>query len=225
MRRNQTPYVCAYAAARVAMLALCCDGWNAPALAAQTEQVNTRPGLSITVDLIDSAEVAPGTRSRAEHEFEHIMQTAGISVAWIEGDANTPVDLLADAIVLRILPKAGPSDDPKALGVALAPGPGGIYATIFFDRVCERVADPVLSKAGARLEGVLGHAMAHEIGHLLLGMNSHSASGLMSAVWRVEDFRRLARGQFNFRPDEAARMRSEVARRNAQRRGALAKAH
>ena len=77
MRRNQTPYVCASAAARVAVLALCCDEWIAPALAAQTEQVNPRPALSITVDLIDSAEVAPGTLSRAEHEFEHIMQTAG----------------------------------------------------------------------------------------------------------------------------------------------------
>ena len=35
----------------------------------------------------------------------------------------------------------------------------------------------------------LGHVMAHEMGHVLLGVNSHSAEGLMRAAWEPWDDR------------------------------------
>jgi hypothetical protein len=35
----------------------------------------------------------------------------------------------------------------------------------------------------AKFERGLGHVMAHEVGHLLLGAHSHSRTGLMSADW------------------------------------------
>jgi hypothetical protein len=58
--------------------------------------------------------------------------------------------------------------------------------------------------------------IAHEIGHLLLGTNSHSGKGLMSASWDLGDMRAIARGRLNFGSDESAKMRAEVARRNAR---------
>jgi hypothetical protein len=45
---------------------------------------------------------------------------------------------------------------------------------------------------------ILGHAMAHELGHLLLGTNSHSSDGLMRAQWNRGDLAEAARGNLLF---------------------------
>jgi hypothetical protein len=202
--------VCAETFIRLAIMAGTCGIWPSPAPAAPV------PELRITVAVIDFAAIAPATRLQAEQEAARILKAAGISAVWVDFGSKEQTDLPAGALVLRVLPEAGSTHDPKALGVALALGPGAIYATIFFDRVCERAADPVLSEAGASLAVLLGHVIAHEIGHLLLGTNSHSRNGLMSASWDLADMRAIARGRLSFGPDESAKMRAEVGRRHAQ---------
>jgi hypothetical protein len=202
--------VCADTVTRLAIMAGTCGVWPSAALAAPV------PELRITVAVIDFAAIAPATRLRGEQEAERILKEAGIFPRWVDIGSDEQADLPPGAIILRILPEAGSMHDPKALGVALALGPGAIYATIFFDRVCERAADPVLSKAGTSLAVLLGHVIVHEIGHLLLGTNSHSRSGLMSASWDLADMRAIARGRLKFASDESTKMRAEVARRNAR---------
>jgi hypothetical protein len=54
----------------------------------------------------------------------------------------------------------------------------GRIAYIFADRIA-RMALQYLAK----FEQGLGHTMAHEVGHLLLGTNSHAPTGLMIADW------------------------------------------
>ena len=193
MRRNLTPYVCSHAATKLAMLAVCGYGLTPHAFAAKEKRAGTVSELRITVAVIDFAHVAVETRTRAEREAGRILASAGITVLWVDIDPDSPTELPVRAIVLRLEPPAGPKHDPKAIGVALAPDTGdGFYATIFFDRVRERAADTVLIETGANLGTVMGHAIAHEIGHLLLGTNSHSGSGLMSAVWTASELRCLA---------------------------------
>ena len=218
MQRNLMLHVCSHAAIRLATLAVCCTGLASHAFAAKEKRASAMSEQRINVAVIDFAHIAVETRSRAEREAARILANAGITVVWLDIDPDSPTELPVGAIVLRLQPTAGPKHDPKALGVALAPEIGdGFYATIFFDRVRERAADTVLIETGASLAAVMGHAIAHEIGHLLLGTNSHSGSGLMSAVWTVSEVRYLARGQLNFSPAEAAKMCSQVARRNAER--------
>ena len=60
----------------------------------------------------------------------------------------------------------------------------GVLATIYVDRV-ERMAG--LSEANTA--SLLGRAIAHELGHLLLATNAHSSSGLMRAYWSPRDIR------------------------------------
>ena len=45
---------------------------------------------------------------------------------------------------------------------------------------------------------ILGHAVAHEIGHLLMGTNSHSSRGLMRGNWNVDELRAMAERQLLF---------------------------
>ena len=49
---------------------------------------------------------------------------------------------------------------------------------------------------------VLAHAMAHEIGHLLLPYG-HAATGLMRADWDAKDMRLAVHGRLNFTSEQA----------------------
>jgi hypothetical protein len=42
----------------------------------------------------------------------------------------------------------------------------------------------------AETGGLLGRAIAHELGHLLLGTTSHEREGLMRAYWLADEVRR-----------------------------------
>lgn len=81
----------------------------------------------------------------------------------------------------------------------------GSMASIFHYRVKELAERGMVSHCQA-----LGHAMAHEIGHLLLGTAEHSSRGIMRARWEREDLRDAARRCLVFDPQQAERIRREV---------------
>ena len=62
---------------------------------------------------------------------------------------------------------------------------------------------------------ILGHGMAHEIGHVLLHHAAHSPAGLMRSQWDRTDFENMVGGNLHFTSKEAERVRAEVSRRNA----------
>jgi hypothetical protein len=70
--------------------------------------------------------------------------------------------------------------DESVMGVAVdgVTDGGGRIAYIFADRIGQTALQHL-----AKFERALGHAMAHEVGHLLLGDHSHSRAGLMTADW------------------------------------------
>lgn len=96
-----------------------------------------------------------------------------------------------------------------------------------FDHVAERMAqEQVMVRVGSQIVSfgtekgqILGHGMAHEIGHVLLDQASHSPTGLMRARWDREDFQDMVGGELVFTSEEAERVRAEVMRRNASGRG------
>ena len=58
----------------------------------------------------------------------------------------------------------------------------------------------------SRCTSILGHAITHELGHLLLGVGSHSAAGVMHGPWH-------RKGQCFFTRWEGDRIRREVSAR------------
>jgi len=68
----------------------------------------------------------------------------------------------------------------------------------------------------ARLGDVLGAAIAHEIGHLLLGANAHSNDGVMFAHWGAKQFERIKINELNFASDQSKKLRTEVESRSAK---------
>ncbi|MGO9263240.1 MAG: hypothetical protein ACLQU1_44215 [Bryobacteraceae bacterium] len=63
--------------------------------------------------------------------------------------------------------------------------------------------DRVLNAAGpAVAPSLLGHVLAHEIVHMLQGVNVHSASGVMKAHWNSQDFADMQRGRLKLTIDD-----------------------
>ena len=64
---------------------------------------------------------------------------------------------------------------------------------------------------------ILGAAIAHEVGHLLLGENTHSSLGLMLAVWDLPQVKRISTGALNFSSDQSKRLQYAIRIRNESR--------
>jgi hypothetical protein len=109
-------------------------------------------------------------------------------------------------IQLRILPgsmaeRLGLPDG--VLGVAPGEESGRHLAYIFYNRVAS-LANELRSKrvhgdicGSASAAQILGHTMAHEIGHLLLNLETHSDSGIMRANWDMRALQDVCYGRPN----------------------------
>jgi hypothetical protein len=165
----------------------------------------------------------PGNGAEARRRAGNILRQAGISVLWREcrplqeTRGRTPAEcrepLQANEVILRIV-LAGSTDlasrARSSLGESLVDvaGNGGWFSTIYADRVTA-----MARLAGVDSTEVLSCAIAHEIGHLLLGTRTHAGRGLMRALWSVADFRRNVALDWLFSADEARMMRETIARR------------
>jgi hypothetical protein len=149
---------------------------------------------SLTVRIYDNAGVLAAGRARAIKRANDILGRADLAVEWRDCPASGVLARGACAAP----PRAGelavrlvrsPKDDPhpRALGTALIDKTTGTgtLATVFVDRVAD------MARQGQQDPWtMIGSVMAHEIGHLLLGTNSHSDSGLMREIWTVKDLTR-----------------------------------
>jgi len=72
------------------------------------------------------------------------------------------------------------------------------------------------SSKGAAVASVLGFAVAHEVGHLLLGTNAHAAAGLMRALWSRSDLQRNNPSDWLFTAAEGLAMSRALRDRQVQ---------
>jgi hypothetical protein len=91
------------------------------------------------------------------------------------------------------------------LGYSLPDAQSGAQATVFYDRI-----EALGRLAGISVATLLGHAMAHEIGHVLLGTTEHSSDGIMKARWGKADYQRAAMGFLEFTPSQRAAIKERL---------------
>ena len=77
----------------------------------------------------------------------------------------------------------------------------GRFANVFYDRVKD-----ISVRWGLYTGEVLGDAIAHELGHLMLGA-AHSARGVMKATWDSRDLDLASRGKMGFSPAQMGALR------------------
>jgi hypothetical protein len=109
-------------------------------------------------------------------------------------------------VVIRVVPTGsatnGRSSRWQPLGQSIADHDGGTYASIFLQPAEEKASEANLSPID-----VLSYAATHEVGHLLLGDQAHTARGLMKAHWEAVDFQAMALNRLYFIPEQARALR------------------
>jgi len=138
----------------------------------------------------------------AKTEAARILGNAGVHVQWKSvqdsrkayrqvRECNTPAPDVSDIDIL--IQDVTPRDDhPDALGYALPFAKSGFRVVIFWDRILAATERP-----NAKL---LGHVIAHETGHMLMGTLSHARSGVMKAHWSSFDTSTMQSHSFSFVP-------------------------
>lgn len=179
-------------------------------------------GLAATIFIrtFNNVGVPAADLAAARVHAQAVLQDAGLNVVWVDcwvGDrqpADAPArcnEPVGGDIVLR-LQKTNGTDRSRfvSMGFSLVgtEGAAPFLATVYVDR-----ADSVAKGAGIDTRQVLGLAMAHEIGHVLLNSNSHAPSGLMRADWSRHELRRKDPSAWTFAHAEAARVRSAALER------------
>ena len=180
---------------------------------------------TIFIHVYDYADVPKGTWTRAMRGASEIFRRAGVATKWgrckASGTGCVQGEPAADfgeapGLTLRILPRFTAYHSKfteGATGFALVAAEAGnaAYAAVFYDRVALMVQQ--IGHSGEREEmlgEVLARVMAHELGHLLLGSNSHSRSGIMRARWNWQDLRPLDAGRSHFTSAQAEIIRSQA---------------
>jgi hypothetical protein len=152
----------------------------------------------VTVAVYNDAGAPADLLMQAENIATRVFEQAGVNVKWI----NCPVVVqgLPDSETCRkaifptyfqqrtVPPHPGLSE--SSFGVSnLSPEGIGCYSYVFYARVAEQHCRNEQNAAV-----LLGHVTAHEIAHLLLGTNSHSASGIMRAHWYPQELASADKG-------------------------------
>ena len=183
----------------------CLVFWIRPGISQTLTNEDNGPRLTLDVQVHNMARAWVEVVTEAEKEAAGIFHAAGIRINWNECRCS-PV-LSPTSVMLRIIPRyyrsMQMSSRQENLGYAVAGTEGGGLATVFYDRV-ETFAK------GENLSRVLGYAIAHEIGHILLGQSSHSPAGLMRANWSEKDLRPVHRDQMQFTPEQADHIRAAL---------------
>ena len=165
---------------------------------------------SITIRLFNRSRVANAVVLEGEKESQDLLQRAGIGVAWLNcpGRPECAEVPSPTSLIVTLLRRGSALASVDVLGLALEDAGGsGTYAYIFENRLNEIAGQTHL--ATSRL---LAYAIAHEIGHLLKGGHSHSAKGIMSAVWLKPELDEIARAALAFTANDAEIMRSRLSR-------------
>lgn len=155
----------------------------------------------ITVMLRNDAEAPPGMVAAAQRSVSEVYEAAGVDIAW---GGPRPAAMLA--LVSRERARAI-GHRPEVIGFATGNrGRRGKVAYIFLHRVKELSARYRLPESV-----ILGAAIAHELGHLLLPHDSHSDVGVMRPILDHAEFRKADRGELLFTANQAVQIREAIA--------------
>ena len=182
----------------IAGFALCVGvaGWE-PAAAQTAER------FSVQVLLLDETGVSVDVLEQAKHAATRVFALSNIDIQWIGHGPYQPRSL-----IVRIAAQPIGTKSRSRFVVGIAPGTRearGILALAFYDRIQLYSAE-----LGLDASQMLGHVMAHELGHLLLPYESHSASGVMRGAWDRAQANQATAGLLTFTADQAALIRERL---------------
>ena len=178
------------------------------------EASQSRP--AVTIRVLNSGVADAQTMSLARRVAVRIFDHSGINLVWFDCDIRdegwTTEETCgrqrgAAEFWLRITLKRPPATKVGALAFTeLDDRTGDGAAGVYYPAVVE------MAKKWRNREGdVLGAAIAHEVGHLILGANAHAGFGVMRARWSRSQFELIALGELNFARMQSRALQDQIA--------------
>jgi len=189
------------------------------------------PTIRLAVSVFNDAEVPQSVLQVAQARAEMVLDGAGIALTWL--DCGTPGNWVQDIGCRDIvfpshlsvrLARNGRRRTGDVFGESFLGDRGvGNYVSVYVEPLDASKALDVVNEGD-----LLGYVVVHELGHLLLGLDSHSAEGVMRGKWDFAALQQAARGTLIFSASEAERMRSRyllarARQKEAERRAAIGK--
>ena len=175
--------------------------------------------VEITIDVYDYSGIKSDALLNAQDAAGEILRRAGIDAKWrtcLEPARPASCDSGVDDVthlVVKILPepmfrKITTSRDQLGMSVTGRPGGFALDAYVCLERVMNQA-----TLAKTSWTPLLGATITHEVGHLLLGDNSHFGNGIMRGPWGLREIKEIGVRGLDFAPQQAEKMRAEVRRR------------
>ena len=170
----------------------------------------------VRLSVFNDAGIPSDTLAHAAARATAILAQSGVELDWLDcgrpdpadfSPPTTPCSVVAwpHQLSVRILPRAR-SVGADIFGQAFLDDAGrGAYSNVYYNNLAANREHAQLSDGE-----MLGFVIAHEVGHLLLGSNSHSLSGLMQARWDSAALHSALHNTLFFTPAQSAALRSRL---------------
>ncbi len=182
------------------------------------DEADSSGALSLTVRLYNTSSASMRELEEMKKSASQVFNRAGVEVDWIpcapgprdsavcpnpSGAANRTIVFvrLMDA---PIQPTHGNQLHRALLGRA---NHNTASAAVFYQTACaiEQAAPRIVTRGQ-----ILGHGLAHEIGHLLLATDAHSLVGIMKENYDSDDLFAMAKGHLFFAASESRAIRKRI---------------
>jgi hypothetical protein len=170
--------------------------------------------LRLNLVIYDYAHVRTETLAAAENTVSEIFGHANVQLNWRDGFAyaaerhqalNPPPEDPATLVI-----KFQPESEAVRYGVrSVCGGIGFPSGAIVFVRNFE-------TRSATSEATRLGYVIAHELGHMLLGPNSHAIVGIMHATLLPGDWEKAAQGTLGFTHSQNQQIRMWIDQRSRQ---------
>jgi hypothetical protein len=143
--------------------------------------------------------------ARAQRVVNAVFSQAAIQIEWLPArQCNVTPD---NVLRIEMDAVAASGFGPQTMAYALPYRETGTTIHVFYDRVMQDHHE---------LPGeLLGHVMAHEIGHVVEGVARHSSSGLMKAHWGLKDYWEMKKQRLFFAAEDVELMHLHLQRVSA----------
>jgi hypothetical protein len=137
-----------------------------------------------TVVLCDKARLTSAQRALAKAQATRVLATSNIGVEW-KDSCDTVEKPSYLSLVIAPRQKDVIEDRPHSMGIAVNTREPYRRAYVFFDLVRAFDARHSTRSSPETQAVILGHAMAHELGHLV--GRQHALTGIMIARWGTRE--------------------------------------
>jgi hypothetical protein len=176
-------------------------------LAAAQKASPTGP-VGITVRVYNFAKIDSRRLERTQGRASEIFTKAGFEIHWIqcpryESERSHFPDCTPELGPTDLILKFMPRIDMERIGFrkeafGFTAGKNILIST--------ELLEDIAQNSEQTCDRILGLAVAHEIGHALLGSNSHSSRGIMCPRWDSKDLQREDRQSASFTEEQIDRM-------------------